>query len=317
MSCHGCCVVVLSYVWLESLWLVAGNPACWTEGATYDYCCDTKYGPEGNRNCWGQGFTYEFCCFDPANTDKPPSLDVNDNRYPDCAQSGVVLRHSGEHAIFADMSTHGSSGCFQNDCKLTDKFNAKDKGVCARLCAELDECTHWSFGTQGGSPKCFLRKSDEGRQKAPVGWVSGGKACAPPPLPRAFVAYAVSESKGVKACDGGKGDACPDVLPAVTTWIYAIKHLQAAAVGRLDPGSIQHIDQILHDSRNLANQVNAEYRPSDADFSRVVYNNRLIFNTLGDWLRQHPTVELDVNDGSVPVPLRTGELCGPTSCFDG
>lgn len=29
---------------------------------------------------------------------------------------GVVLRHAGEHAIFADLSHYGHSGCFLNDC---------------------------------------------------------------------------------------------------------------------------------------------------------------------------------------------------------
>lgn len=303
------------------LWLclrgAAGNPACWVDsGVTREHCCDTKFGPEGNKGCWDQLFTYEFCCFDPDSTEKPAPLDVGNSQYPDCAASGVVLRHSGEHAIFADMSTHGSSGCFQNDCKLTDKFNAKDRGVCARLCAELEECTHWSFGVQGGSSRCFLRKSDEGRQQAPAQWSSGAKACGPPPLPHAFAARVAAESHALAACDSGKGDTCTDVLPAMNTWIFAIKHLKAASAGRLDPGSLHHIDQIYQDSCNLVNQVNGEYRPSDADFPRVVYNNRLIFNNFMDWLKQHPSVELDANDASLPTPLRTGELCGPTSCYD-
>ena len=77
------------------------------------------------------------------------------------------------------MSSHGHKGCFQNTCTNTDKFQAADPGVCARLCSELDECTHWSYGEQdddlrGGAlmMKCFLRKSDEGREGA-AGWLSG------------------------------------------------------------------------------------------------------------------------------------------------
>merc|ERR1740129_632372 len=92
--------------------------------------------------------------------------------------------------------------------------------------------------------------------------------------------------------------------------IFAIKHLQAASAGRLDEGSLHHISQIAQDSQNLANQINGEFRPSDVDFPRVVYNNRLIFNTLMDWLRAHPAASLDESDFSLPTPLRTGDLCG-------
>lgn len=304
--------------WLFFLRQVAGNEKCWTGDVTHEKCCDARFGPQGNPGCWDAVFTYEFCCFDPTVLPTPPALLAGSSAegYPGCAVSGVVLRHVGEHAIFEDMSTHGASGCFQNNCKRTDKFNSKDRGVCARLCAELEECTHWSFGMQDGSQKCFLRKSDEGRQAAPPGWVSGAKACAPAALPHGFTALAVAESKGLTDCDGGKSERCPDVMAAINTWIFAIDHLKKAAVGRVDEGTMEHIDAIGRDSRNMANQINAEYRPSDADFPRVVYNNRLIFNTLADWLQSFRKVDLNSSDGSLPVPLRSGMLCGQTSCYE-
>ena len=46
--------------------------------------------------------------------------------------------------------------------KLSDKFEAVDPGICARACAATEECSHWSYGQQYGTKKCFLRKSDEG-----------------------------------------------------------------------------------------------------------------------------------------------------------
>ena len=37
------------------------------------------------------------------------------------------------------------SGCWQNDCKNSDKFIADTPALCARTCAELPECTHWTY----------------------------------------------------------------------------------------------------------------------------------------------------------------------------
>merc|ERR1719191_1477574 len=109
--------------------------------------------------------------------------------YPGCVQGKTVLRHAGAHAIFVDLSAFGTAGCWQNDCKNSDKFNAVDKGICARACASVDECTHWTFGEQEGATKCFFRKSDAGREGAD-GFASAAKACAPTLLPPAQVAKA-------------------------------------------------------------------------------------------------------------------------------
>merc|ERR1719183_3362541 len=101
--------------------------------------------------------------------------------YPECVESNVILRHAGAHAIFVDLSTHGTVGCWQNDCKHSDKFNAEDRGICARACSAINECTHWTYGEQEGATKCFLRKSDGGREQA-EGWLAGAKDCAPEDL---------------------------------------------------------------------------------------------------------------------------------------
>lgn len=284
------------------------DPSCWTGGVTREQCCDVSLGPKGNVACWDESYTFDRCC-------EPSSPVVVPSWGEECIERGIVLRNAGEHAIFADVSNFGHTGCFQNNCKLTDKFNAADPGICARLCDELEECTHWTFGFQDGTRKCFLRKGDGGREQA-AGWSSGTKACKPEPLPAGFTAITVAESNGLTACDRGKSEQCPDVLAAINTWRYAIKHLRRATEGRVDSGTLQHVTQIEQDSANLAANVVGEYRPSDADFPRVVYNNRLIFNTLRDYLLSMPTVELTADDGSLPNPLRTGKLCGQTSCYE-
>merc|ERR550537_1907508 len=113
--------------------------------------------------------------------------------YPGCVESNVVFRHAGAHAVFVDLSAHATAGCWQNDCKNSDKWNAEDKGICARVCSQVDDCQFWTFGEQEGVTKCFLRKSDGGRE-AQDGWSSGKKACAPPTPPHAQAALAAANA---------------------------------------------------------------------------------------------------------------------------
>ena len=121
-------------------------------------------------------------------------------------------------------------------CKpLPDKFAAVDAGVCSRACSEVEECSHWTFGQQYGVKTCFLRKSDAGQQRCETlsacmvrllgrspqatqpgraflpHWVSGTSDCAPPRLPPAWVALRTAKCEGLRACDAGKGEGCPDV----------------------------------------------------------------------------------------------------------
>jgi len=296
--------------------IAAADDTCWFGGVTREQCCDARFGEGGNRNCWDETYTFERCCALPPAPAPPRDPAVAAAPWPACVETDVVLRHRGAHAIFVDASVFGHDGCFLGNCAFTDKFVAVDSGICARACAEFDECTDWSFGLQGGSRKCFLRKSDEARETA-RGWRSGSKACAPPALSPGFAALAIAESAGVKACDGARDvEKCPDSLAAARTWILAIKHLIRAASGRVDPETMQHIDRIGTDSQNLVNSITGYYRPGDADFGRVVYNNRLIFNSLRDWLVMHPKAELREDDLSLPNPLRTGALCGNRSCYE-
>lgn len=226
--------------------------------------------------------------------------------YPACLQKEVVMRHAGAHAIFVDLSTIGSAGCWQNDCKNTDKFDAADMGVCARTCAKLPECTHWSFGEQGGANKCFFRKSDGGRENA-EGFTSASKTCAPADVPDAFLAAKAAEL--LLKCDAGKSDACPDMAGAVTTWKFAIKHLKQATDGALDANTQQYITQIGTDTDAFAAQM------SEENFPVIAGNNRQVFQALAGWMASQPTAVVDPNDASLPNPAR-GLMCGPSTCYD-
>lgn len=303
------------------LWQPAGaqDPTCWSGGVTPEVCCDLSRGPQGNVQCWDGAFTFERCCGATKSGVEVPALvadpEAGPLEWPQCVVADVVLRHAGEHAIFTDMSTHGHAGCFQNNCQKTDKFKAEDRSVCARLCAELDECTHWSYGPQDDARKCFLRKSDGGREQA-YGWNSGVKACAPPAVPDAFAALTIAESTGLRACDGGKSEKCPDLAAAINTWRTAIKHLIRATQGRVDEATMGHVNQISADSDAFKAGMEREVRPSEADFPRVVFNNRIVFDALKGWLDSTPKVEVSADDASLPNPIRNGKLCGKTSCYE-
>lgn len=226
--------------------------------------------------------------------------------YPGCVEQGTVYRHAGAHAIFVDMSSYGSAGCWQNDCKNTDKFNADDMGICARSCSQIEECTHWSFGEQEDAKKCFLRKADGGREGSD-GWTSGPKACAPPALNDAHLALVASDL--LKACDAGKSDACPDMARAVTTWRFAIRHLKKATEGKVDPNTINFINQVSDDTDAFAAQM------SEDNFPVVVGNNRQVFIALASWMAAQPKPNVNPNDRSLPNVLQ-GQLCGAASCFE-
>lgn len=225
--------------------------------------------------------------------------------FPACVQQNVVLRHAGVHAIFADVSTHGAAGCWQNDCKNSDKFISDNPTLCARTCAELVECTHWTFGEQDGAKKCFFRKSDGGRENL-EGWSAGTKGCSPAAVPESFQALKAGEV--LRKCDAGLSDACPDMARAVNTWQYAIKNLKKAASQKLDAGTMQYVTQIEADTNAFAAQM------SDQNFPLIMANNRQVFNALQSWMDNQPQVPVDPNDPSLPLPVRGG-FCGPVACY--
>lgn len=226
--------------------------------------------------------------------------------YPHCMEQNTVFRHAGAHAIFVDLTTYGHSGCWQNDCKNTDKFNAVDIGICARTCNQTPDCMYWSYGEQEDAKKCFMRKADGGREIAD-GWVSAAKGCAPPALPDAFVA--MTAAKLLEPCDAGKSPQCPDMAQAINTWRFAIRHLKKAAEGKVDPNTINFINQVSDDTDAFASQM------SEDNFPVVVSNNRQVFIALQSWVESQPQVAIDPKDASLPNPL-LGKLCGASSCFE-
>jgi len=263
---------------------------------------DSNSGDSGEPGDWSVDVCRLSC---PCGQNDVPALDSTE-AYPACVQKDVVLRHAEAHAIFVDLSAVGSAGCWQNDCKHTDKFDVADMGTCARTCAKLPECTHWSFGEQGGVNKCFFRKSDGGRENA-EGFYAAIKQCAPPELSDAWMALKASEV--LQACDAGKSDVCPDIARAITTWKFAISHLKKAIVGNLDANTQSYLEQIGADTDAYAGQMTEE------SFPLIVANNRQVFVAMTGWMQSQPRGVADPNDMSLPNPVR-GQFCGPNTCYE-
>merc|ERR1719221_1164589 len=106
--------------------------------------------------------------------------DWKTTEYPDCVEQNLALRVGDnlENGIFVDLTAWATSGCYKNNCYHTDKFDTEDAGFCAYVCAQIETCTHWSHGTQHGSTRCYLRKSDNGAEEG-EGWSAAEKRCAP------------------------------------------------------------------------------------------------------------------------------------------
>jgi len=267
---------------------------------------DSNTGDKADPGDWNGQEVCRLSCSCTQGTSAPAPPTNPTAPYPACAEQSSVFRHAGAHAIFVDLSSFGSAGCWQNDCKNTDKFNADDMGICARTCSQIEECTHWSFGEQEDAKKCFLRKSDAGREQAD-GFVSGAKACAPTPIPDAYLAFAAGTI--LLPCDAGKSDKCPDMARAITTWRFAIKHLKRATEGKVDPNTINFINQISDDTDAFAAQM------SEDNFPVVAGNNRQVFLALHSWMESQGKPNFNANDVSLPNPVK-GHLCGASSCFE-
>jgi len=286
-----------------------GRTECYVPGSdryhTAKERADSNAGDQGDAGDWSVDVCRLACsCTQGASSPAPPV--TPSAPYPGCVEQSSVYRHAGAHAIFVDLSSYGAAGCWQNDCKNTDKFNADDMGICARTCSQIEECTHWSYGEQEDAKKCFFRKSDGGREQAD-GWTSAPKGCAPPPIPDSYLAWSAAEL--LKVCDAGKSDACPDMARAVTTWRFAIRHLKRATEGKVDPNTINFINQVSDDTDAFAAQM------SEDNFPVVVGNNRQVFMALGSWLASQPQPSVDTRDASLPNPVRS-QFCGPASCHE-
>eukprot|EP00747_Dinoflagellata_sp_TGD_P168230 gnl/TRDRNA2_/TRDRNA2_194122_c0_seq1.p1 gnl/TRDRNA2_/TRDRNA2_194122_c0~~gnl/TRDRNA2_/TRDRNA2_194122_c0_seq1.p1 ORF type:complete len:203 (+),score=27.37 gnl/TRDRNA2_/TRDRNA2_194122_c0_seq1:135-743(+) len=101
--------------------------------------------------------------------------------WPDCQNHGVVIRGSSGAALFVDLLGLAAAmeGCWMDDCRYSDKFAAREKESCARVCISIPQCEWWVWGDEDDTSKCWLRSHDAGRENA-EGWMSGHRSCSPP-----------------------------------------------------------------------------------------------------------------------------------------
>merc|ERR1712216_1056985 len=104
-------------------------------------------------------------------------------------------------------------GCFNDDCISTDKFASDSMDDCAKTCMAVEECTHWTFGDEEGSTKCWIRNGDGGRETW-AGFKAGSKFCAPPDA-GSMGLNVQNDQVGNAACwvgDSRTSSAAPDTM---------------------------------------------------------------------------------------------------------
>jgi hypothetical protein len=127
------------------------------------------------------------------------AVDCVPPEWPGCQEPNTILRGSknGNWALHSDVTVHGkTSGCFENNCKATDKFDCATIEECATTCYQVPECTHYSFGNEAGVKKCWLRKGDGGKEPDSEGRTSASRHCAPED------AFATSDVAGLNSFQG-------------------------------------------------------------------------------------------------------------------
>lgn len=130
--------------------------------------------------------------------------------WPSCQEHDTVIRNAGR-ALFMNLLGFGAEhGCFHDDCTMSDKFATTSLEACINLCHTIPECAWWSFGSEEGMQKCWLRVADDGREVASAensaakGFVSGAKTCVHPEVRELDI--------GNRQCwiDGFEYDTCCD-----------------------------------------------------------------------------------------------------------
>jgi hypothetical protein len=106
--------------------------------------------------------------------------DKSNKAWPDCIlRNSVIHGYDIGEALMVDLTAYNaSSGCFNNDCKKTDKFNCNSMDVCAEVCAAVDGCNWWTHGPEDGKKKCWIRTGKHSREKR-FGFNSGATQCKP------------------------------------------------------------------------------------------------------------------------------------------
>lgn len=223
-----------------------------------------------------------------------------------------MLRHGGAHGLFGDLAPVGAKeGCFLSDCTNTDKFICPSAAECATACAQVGGCEFWTF--EYAISKCFLRRSDAGREAAP-GFVSGSRSCLPADragdagaahlaVPFAKAALWAAGLPALRPCDGGVGSpGCDNPYLAMGVWRYATNNLRLAVRG-LPEAEVQRHKSTLGYIRQIGADIAGFYRsPTAESFQTAVSNCRAVFEALAGWLSAAPPTQLAFPLGGAPAP---------------
>lgn len=85
---------------------------------------------------------------------------------------------SEDSRLVLNLTRYGAtSGCWLDNCAETDVFTSETLERCSVACFEEPSCHWWTWGTEDGVRKCWLREKRNGREKR-FGFASGHRHCA-------------------------------------------------------------------------------------------------------------------------------------------
>uniref|UniRef100_A0A7R9ZUX1 Endoplasmic reticulum vesicle transporter C-terminal domain-containing protein n=1 Tax=Pyrodinium bahamense TaxID=73915 RepID=A0A7R9ZUX1_9DINO len=137
--------------------------------------------------------------------------------WPDCVRQNVIIHgYDVGEALMVDLTPYGAKeGCWNNDCKETDKFSCSSFEGCATVCQKVASCQWWTWGKEDGVAKCWIRTGRHGRGKR-YGFSSGARACFPP---ENSTANASTDSTGTLPESKPAGEAEPETQPRrLSSW---------------------------------------------------------------------------------------------------
>jgi len=111
----------------------------------------------------------------------PPTTDSQS--WPHCLWRNLIIHGWNEgEALMIDLTSYGAKeGCWNDDCTETDKFSCDTLERCSVVCNQVKACFWWTWGTEEGVRKCWLREGRSGREKR-FGFASGHRLCVDPDL---------------------------------------------------------------------------------------------------------------------------------------
>mmetsp|Transcript_15928 Transcript_15928/g.43701 ORF Transcript_15928/g.43701 Transcript_15928/m.43701 type:complete len:709 (-) Transcript_15928:112-2238(-) len=151
----------------------------------------------------GAGDDYDIGSLQSFKGGPSPSPPPVENAWPNCLWRNLIIHGWNEgEALMIDLTPYGAKeGCWDDECKETDKFSCDTLERCSVVCNQVQSCFFWTWGVEDGVRMCWLREGRSGREKR-FGFASGHRLCASPELLRNLSNASVDDQTRLMLEDG-------------------------------------------------------------------------------------------------------------------